>query len=250
MRLRRLGVALLAGSLVAASAWPAQAISREDVTRQTSLEDHAIEFVSQNPDVYSDPATLDQYTRERMNLMGIQTQPSLVTEPGEVTIMCGTFCYEIIDVHNVWTNSRTVDNYAFPVWESTMQADYGSNGMQGTWSASWSQKVSSTWNVSGQIKAEAKALFFAKIETTVGGGYSRTTDTSWSGSTSVSFDIPAGYQQTLYAYEKGTYVTFNCDCTIRRSDGNHRVTISSAGDGRETYTYQATTFRKGSILPR
>lgn len=101
--------------------------------------------------------------------------------------------------------------------------------------------------MTASIKAEANYAFLTKMEGQVGAGYSRITGTSWSGTTNITFSIPAGNQQTLYVYEKGTYWTFNCDCTIEMSTGYSRTTISNAANGREAYPYQATTFSKGPI---
>lgn len=248
MNLRRLGITILSIMLLLTSVVPAEASAKEKKASKKELEKHAVEFTTKNPSVYSDPTMLDQYTRERMMLLGMNPVPSITTDD-EYSIMCGSFCYTITEVHSIWVNSKNVDQMAYPIWENTIVADWGSGGAAGTWSATWSTSTESTWSVSGSITAEAKYAFLAKIEAQVGGGYSRTTGTVWSGTTTMTYSVPEGQQQTLNAYEKGTYWTFNCDCTIQTSGGYSRVTISNASDGREAYPHQATTFVKGAILP-
>jgi hypothetical protein len=243
--IRRSLVMTLASVLVVGSLFPASASTDKKASKK-ELDKHAVDFVETHPEVLSDPAALDAYTRERMALYGLQVEPSVGSE-GDVGILCGSFCTQITNVYSISVNSKVVDDLAFPIWEATVWADYGSGGASGTWSATWSKSTSSTWNITASITGEASALFFTKISGTVGGGYSRTTATSWSGTTSMNYSIPAGTKQTLYAYEKGTYWTFNCDCEVAYSGGHSRMTVTSAAGGREAYPYQATTFRKGPV---
>ncbi|HYF93549.1 MAG TPA: hypothetical protein VD969_15150 [Symbiobacteriaceae bacterium] len=202
-----------------------------------------IEFVKAHPDIYNNPDTFREYSRERVQLLlGTKEKGN----DSEVGPMAGSFDYVITDVYS-FIPVKTTDLYAYPVWENTVVADWGSGDAVGTWTAMWTETSEAAWQVQASVKGEFSVPFFTKLEATIGGQYGQKTTTTWSTSTQITFNIPEGSYQTLYAYQKGYQYRVDCDCQIEHSAGTSRVTISGAVLGTSPYPYQAITFKKGPI---